>query len=893
MLNLADNALTSLGAEEFSGMEFLKSLNLSNNSISSFSVATFQDLPNLESLDLSLNELSEIPGLACFTGIWGDCTHSCCEAGLTCYVQQYKYAQCIQGPCPDGWDCTVAPPTLGSRQDFWRGILAKSRGESDTSSEEPQGSTCSVGLWDECVASEAGCCPTGTECVKRNSDSAQCRPSGDCPRGWACEPPRESCELGFYSECSADLDSGCCVDGYECRATQGFLVGSHDPGVLRCLPVDDSSEAHRDSCDLEPGSACGFGLGCCAGDDYECVVKDTFPQCYPRAANCGARRLGETQVCELNRFSLGCCAEGYQCDVSGETGRCRAGPPPPPQPPPDNSATCRKTPWIAPWEECTARWKRGCCQAGSTCAEQDPWWAMCVPLNVPCPAGYTCARPPASNAAAPPAPTPPQCAFVVSNPSFEATSIDAGAGWVARDRPDWVSARVRRDMKLTTIVDPREAVAGNSYLLVTNRRHATWQAPEQKLDKACLDSGVAYQVSASFRLPARAKCYTGLRRDGCPEILLRRVRDGEEMSSLGWQRSGVGGEWNRVTARFTPSNYQLRGQLSIVLVVDDAVDFEVDNVTVTVAPDSRQDNSDAKPPVTPSPAEPGPNQPHAPSPDPTKVPPQPQCTLVLYDNCHNPVHGCCTAGLLCYRANEWFSQCRRPGTCFDHWDCSVPTLDNAPVSTITAFGALTNLKVLDLRQNAITQLADRTFTGLARLEKLDLEGNKIAEVRAGAFHGLWKLEHLELSDNAIRQIDWETVRELLSVVYLGLFHNPLNCLPLFPETVRFGGVSYAQAKSLTGCLPRGCSRHVDEALPGSANRDQQRPLILDKVKAIESVLALLRPDARARMDAVNLGQGLYVYGAGPRSERVWCMGGGRKFDLGWAVSPTSTPNNPL
>jgi len=50
-----------------------------------------------------------------FAGEWGQCgglTHSgptCCQSGLNCWQQNPYYHQCINGPCPTGWDCDTNP----------------------------------------------------------------------------------------------------------------------------------------------------------------------------------------------------------------------------------------------------------------------------------------------------------------------------------------------------------------------------------------------------------------------------------------------------------------------------------------------------------------------------------------------------------------------------------------------------------------------------------------------------------------------------------------------------------------------------------------------------------------------------------------------------------------
>jgi len=47
------------------------------------------------------------------------------------------------------------------------------------------------------------------------------------------------------------------------------------------------------------------------------------------------------------------------------------------------------------------------------------------------------------------------------------------------------------------------------------------------------------------------------------------------------------------------------------------------------------------------------------------------CQVEQWGNCHDSAD-CCKAGLTCYRQHKWYSQCRQPGSCPADWDCVAP-----------------------------------------------------------------------------------------------------------------------------------------------------------------------------------------------------------------------------
>mmetsp|Transcript_28535 Transcript_28535/g.58333 ORF Transcript_28535/g.58333 Transcript_28535/m.58333 type:complete len:253 (+) Transcript_28535:77-835(+) len=59
----------------------------------------------------------------------------------------------------------------------------------------------------------------------------------------------------------------------------------------------------------------------------------------------------------------------------------------------------------------------------------------------------------------------------------------------------------------------------------------------------------------------------------------------------------------------------------------------------------------------------------------------PANNVEMYGNCTGGHSGCCQEGLLCYKQDDFYSQCRLPGTCPDcDWDCTIiPSLCENPV----------------------------------------------------------------------------------------------------------------------------------------------------------------------------------------------------------------------
>lgn len=90
-----------------------------------------------------------------------------------------------------------------------------------------------------------------------------------------------------------------------------------------------------------------------------------------------------------------------------------------------------------------------------------------------------------------------------------------------------------------------------------------------------------------------------------------------------------------------------------------------------------------------------------------------------------------------------------------------------------AFEGMSQLKVLNLSQNEITEIESGSFTSLAELRKLDLSHNRI-QVIVKAFMGLKELEDLNLSHNKLTQLPPDTFDLLLNLKILNLSFNQIR-----------------------------------------------------------------------------------------------------------------------
>lgn len=93
-----------------------------------------------------------------------------------------------------------------------------------------------------------------------------------------------------------------------------------------------------------------------------------------------------------------------------------------------------------------------------------------------------------------------------------------------------------------------------------------------------------------------------------------------------------------------------------------------------------------------------------------------------------------------------------------------------------AFEEMTQLKVLNLSMNEVSEIEKETFGDLIELEILDLSRNIINAIDVNAFSGLNELEHLDLSANNISVIIDGTFDTLLNLKVLNLSFNRITDL---------------------------------------------------------------------------------------------------------------------
>ncbi|XP_028969078.1 insulin-like growth factor-binding protein complex acid labile subunit [Galendromus occidentalis] len=105
------------------------------------------------------------------------------------------------------------------------------------------------------------------------------------------------------------------------------------------------------------------------------------------------------------------------------------------------------------------------------------------------------------------------------------------------------------------------------------------------------------------------------------------------------------------------------------------------------------------------------------------------------------------------------------------------------VSRSFSFSDYSSLRVLDLSQNQLVDLHQRSFASLLALEILDLSKNMIAGLSNGTLDGLSHLEQLLLAYNYIDEIPAGTFRELTVLQRLDLSHNRIKTLR-DPDTFR-------------------------------------------------------------------------------------------------------------
>ncbi|KAK3874796.1 hypothetical protein Pcinc_020296 [Petrolisthes cinctipes] len=112
-------------------------------------------------------------------------------------------------------------------------------------------------------------------------------------------------------------------------------------------------------------------------------------------------------------------------------------------------------------------------------------------------------------------------------------------------------------------------------------------------------------------------------------------------------------------------------------------------------------------------------------------------------------------------------------------DIGGEKLSNLHLNSITEIPDLqgcSNLKLLDLSDNAITSLGHGRFTGVPGLHDLLLQNNKIPKVPGDAFLGLTNLQVLQLQENEIREIEEDAFPSLGQPGGHQLGRQPVPCV---------------------------------------------------------------------------------------------------------------------
>ncbi|XP_051987308.1 vasorin b [Xyrauchen texanus] len=148
-------------------------------------------------------------------------------------------------------------------------------------------------------------------------------------------------------------------------------------------------------------------------------------------------------------------------------------------------------------------------------------------------------------------------------------------------------------------------------------------------------------------------------------------------------------------------------------------------------------------------------------------------SLVLTDTC--PTDCTCTTiySILCFsrRAPKMPSDVSTEAKSLYVFKNGIETLSQED------FDGLSNLEMLDLSQNKLTELPDRVFEPLSSLLNLDLSANQIVHISQESFAGLELLERLYLYNNFIESIHPAAFDGLELLIELKLQGNKLTTLP--------------------------------------------------------------------------------------------------------------------
>lgn len=90
------------------------------------------------------------------------------------------------------------------------------------------------------------------------------------------------------------------------------------------------------------------------------------------------------------------------------------------------------------------------------------------------------------------------------------------------------------------------------------------------------------------------------------------------------------------------------------------------------------------------------------------------------------------------------------------------------------FSDLTRLEVLTLSYNKIDRIESNSFSNNMNLRSLRLDYNKLTKIKENTLDGLYSLKWLNLEYNQIVRIEECAFNDLVSVVIICLFDNPIN-----------------------------------------------------------------------------------------------------------------------
>ncbi len=89
-----------------------------------------------------------------------------------------------------------------------------------------------------------------------------------------------------------------------------------------------------------------------------------------------------------------------------------------------------------------------------------------------------------------------------------------------------------------------------------------------------------------------------------------------------------------------------------------------------------------------------------------------------------------------------------------------------------AFGKLSNVNVLVLKQNRITSLTPDSLSGLENLISIDVSDNRITDIAVGVFANQY-LNEVNVSGNALKEIGQQTFSDLPILEILDLSRNTI------------------------------------------------------------------------------------------------------------------------